>query len=102
MPDQEIFVRKMAGGCRTEKIFAGEKAVRMQDNRKMLVLNSVTYAYKARDYLQRKGIRVYVERIPEHLRVSGCGYGVRANNDAEQIAAILNDAGIPVKNIIKL
>ena len=48
-----------------------------QEQRKMIMLNSVTYAYKARDYLFKKGIRVYVERVPANLRTTGCGYGVR-------------------------
>lgn len=74
----------------------------MYEHRQMLVLNSITIAYKARDYLNQQGIRAYVERIPADLRVSGCGYGVRVNNDGEIIAQILDRAGIPVKNIVDL
>lgn len=70
--------------------------------RKMLVLNSITYAYKARDYLEKQGIRAYIERIPKELRISGCGYGIRVNNDAELIAEMLNGASIRVKDIIEL
>lgn len=68
----------------------------------MLVLNSITYAYRARDYLYKKGIKSYLERIPENLRTTGCGYGIRVNGDAEMIANLLENAGIPVKNIIDL
>ncbi len=74
----------------------------MKERRQMLVLSSITYAYKARDFLTRKGIRAYVERIPADLRTSGCGYGVRVNNDGELIAQMLNQAGIVVKDIITL
>lgn len=74
----------------------------MYEHRQMLVLNSITYAYKARDYLNSQGIRCYVERIPANLRTSGCGYGIRVNNDGELIAQILERAGIAVKYIVTL
>ncbi|MCI8406928.1 MAG: DUF3343 domain-containing protein [Oscillospiraceae bacterium] len=74
----------------------------MREHRQMLVLNSITYAYKARDYLAQQGIRAYVERIPANLRTTGCGYGVRVNNDGEQIAQLLDQAGIRVKRILDL
>lgn len=70
-------------------------------SRQMLMLSSITYAYKARDYLYSQGIKVYVERIPAELRTSGCGYGVRVNGDAERIAQILERAHIRVKDIIQ-
>ncbi len=66
------------------------------------MVSSVTYAYKARDFLFNKGIKCYIERVPSHLRANGCGYGVRVENDAEIIAEMLQDAGIHVKEIINL
>ncbi len=74
----------------------------MGERRQILVLNSITHAYKARDYLHQRGIQAYVERIPSELRVSGCGYGVRVNNDGELIAQMLDQAGIKVRSILKL
>lgn len=74
----------------------------MQDSRKLIILSSITYAYRARDYLARHGIRAYVERIPEHLRKTGCGYGVRVNVRADEAAGLLRDAGIPVRSILDL
>lgn len=70
--------------------------------RKMILVNSITYAYKARDFLNEKGIKVYIERVPAGMRINGCGYGLRADNDAEVIAEILEDAGIKVKKIIDI
>ena len=71
-------------------------------NRKLLVLSSITFAYKARDYLARQGIRCYIERIPKQLRTSGCGYGIKVEGDAQQIAAQVNQANIRVKEILDI
>lgn len=68
----------------------------------IIVLNTITYAYKARDYLQTKGIKSEIERIPAHLRLTGCGYGVRVRGDGEQIARLLADAGIRVMQILDI
>lgn len=70
--------------------------------RQIVVVSSVTYAYKARDFLFNKGIKCYIERVPANLRTTGCGYGVRVNADGEAIAKMLNDAGIHVKDIINI
>ena len=44
----------------------------MRNGRKeMIMLRSVTYAYRARDILAKYGIRAYVERVPEDLRQDG-------------------------------
>lgn len=68
----------------------------------MLILDSITFAHKARDYLMKKGIQCYIERIPKHLHINGCGYGLRVDRDAGIIAEMLRDAGIRVKNIIDI
>lgn len=68
----------------------------------MIMVSSITYAYKARDFLFNKGVRCYIERVPEHLRENGCGYGVRVQNDAEIIAQMLRDEGIKVRAVFKL
>lgn len=70
--------------------------------RQLIVVSSITYAYKARDFLFNKGIKCYIERIPVDLRKSGCGYGVRVEQDGEHIAKMLDEYGIHVKDIIDL
>lgn len=70
--------------------------------KQLIVLSSITYAYKARDFLFNKGIKCYVERIPANLRKSGCGYCIRVNGDAKKIASMLTEKGIRVKDIIEL
>jgi ribosomal protein L20 len=74
----------------------------IRETGKMLMLNSITYAYRARDFLEKRNIRAYVERVPANLRSNGCGYGLRVERNAEQIAELLNENGISVKNILSL
>lgn len=68
--------------------------------KQILMLSSITYAYKARDYLYSQGIKAYIERVPAHLRASGCGYGVKVNENAFKIADMLESIGLKVRDII--
>lgn len=70
--------------------------------KQLLVVSSITYAYKARDFLFNKGIKCYIDRIPADLRKSGCGYGVKVERDGVLIAQMLDEASIHVKDIIDL
>ena len=66
----------------------------MRNGRKeMIMLRSVTYAYRARDILAKYGIRAYVERVPEDLRQDGCGYGVAVYTGAQKAAVLAVRAG---------
>ena len=71
-------------------------------NKQMIMVSSITYAYKAKDFLFTKGIKAYIERVPANLRKTGCGYGVRVNGNASEIAQMLEAAGIKVRDIIDL
>lgn len=71
-------------------------------NRQLIMLNSITYAYKARDILYNYGIKAYIERIPSNMRHSGCGYGIRVNSDTYRAIQILEENQIRVKDIIDL
>ena len=69
----------------------------------IIMLSSITYAYKAEAWLAKQGIKAYVHRIQKHLRTHGCGYGLRVRaSDAEQAAALLRSAGFPISEIIEL
>lgn len=68
----------------------------------MLMLRSVTHAYRARDILNKHGIRAYVERVPEDLRQDGCGYGVAVYTDPQNATDILQNEGLQVKRILIL
>lgn len=71
-------------------------------DKQIIMLNSITYAYKARDFLYTKNITAYIERVPAHLRNNGCGYGIRINNkDFDRAVKLLQDEGYRIKDIIK-
>ena len=46
-------------------------------NSVFLVFSSVTFALKAKNVLEEKGIRGKVEKLKEISVASGCGYGVK-------------------------
>lgn len=70
--------------------------------KQMILLSSITYAYKAKDFFTSKGIKSYIERVPANLRSSGCGYGVRVNYDIDTAVKMLETEGIRVKSVIDL
>lgn len=62
-----------------------------------IVVSSITYAYKARDLLERKGCRVQVERAPKDLSRCGCHFLVLIRNyPLQQAVAILDAAHIRI------
>lgn len=76
----------------------------MKDNKNnIIVLNSITHAYKAKDILYRSGYSVYIDRIPSQLRKSGCGYGIKVKvTQIEAILHILAQNNIYVKDVIEI
>ena len=66
----------------------------------IFIVQSVTYAYRARDVLFRAGIRAAVTRIPHDLRDGGCGYGVRTDAAETDVVRILSQNGIRAKRVI--
>lgn len=68
----------------------------------ILILNSITYAYTARDILYSNSITCYIERIPENMRKTGCGYGVSIRSNPDIAVKLLEAKGIRVRDIIKL
>ncbi len=68
--------------------------------KKRIILPSITYAYKARDYLSRKGIAGYIERTPEELRTKGCSYSLAVRANADQAVALLQSAGFRILDVI--
>lgn len=70
-------------------------------DKQLIVLSSITYAYKARDFLAKKGISSYIERTPEELKTKGCSYSIAVRGDADKAAALLESARIKVLGIIR-
>lgn len=66
--------------------------------KKLIMLSSITYAMKAKQFLEHKGIKVYVEKTPAELTKCGCGYSVRLRDDLEldPLVEMLKGAGIKV------
>ncbi|MGI5892966.1 MAG: DUF3343 domain-containing protein [Candidatus Merdivicinus sp.] len=67
----------------------------------ILVLRSITYAYKAQHVLEKQYIRSYVIRTPEHYAPSGCSYSLAVSGKGTQAAEILRQNGIQVLKIIQ-
>ncbi len=71
-------------------------------SKQIIMLSSITYAYKAEAWLAKQGIKAYVHRVPKHLKIQGCGYGVEVKGNASEVAALLKQAGFPIGEIIEL
>ena len=63
------------------------------------MLRSITYAYKARDYLSRRGITAHIQRTPAAYSKCGCGYSIWTKQEPEMIQAMLGQVGIKVVGI---
>lgn len=57
-----------------------------------IVVSSITYAYKSRDILERKGCRVKVERAPKEISQCGCHFLLLIRGLPLQQAVALLDA----------
>ena len=64
--------------------------------KQLIMLSSITYAMKAKDFLSARGIRACIERTPRELSSAGCGYSIRVDSDREAVARMLADVGIKV------
>ena len=69
--------------------------------KQLIMLTSITYAYKAQELLAQKGITAYVERTPEELKTRGCSYSVAVRRNVDEAVRILEKAGIRVLGVIR-
>ncbi len=70
--------------------------------KQLIMLRSITYAYKARDYLSRRGITVNIRRTPTSFSKCGCGYSIWTKHDPEIIREMLEKVGIKVIGIAEI
>ncbi len=63
---------------------------------KLIVMHSLTYAYKAQDILKRHHIHAKIVQTPKELSKNGCGYSLAVNGDVDFILKLLKQSGIPV------
>ena len=68
----------------------------------LIMLRSLTYAYKAHRLLQQNWIKSAVVRTPERYAQGGCGYSLKLRGSAEKASALLEQAGIRVLRVVKL
>ena len=69
---------------------------------RIIVVSSITYAFKAKDILDSRGINSKVEKIKKVAALNGCGYGLRiAENNVKNAVRFLNYSGIKTVDIIE-
>ncbi|MEG2597442.1 MAG: DUF3343 domain-containing protein [Oscillospiraceae bacterium] len=66
----------------------------------MIVLSSITYAYKAQKILEHEWIKSSVVRTPKKYSNRGCGYSLLLSADFSKAIGILQRDRIQVLNAI--
>ncbi|MEG0545780.1 MAG: putative Se/S carrier-like protein [Oscillospiraceae bacterium] len=59
-------------------------------------VGSVTYAMKAKDILERRGVFVEVKKNPNPIKGEGCGYAIIVRNAPDSTENILRLSGIEI------
>lgn len=62
-------------------------------------VGSITNAQRARNILQKKSVKAYVQRIENPAPGDGCGYAVRVESDSKNAVPILEKNGIKVLGV---
>jgi hypothetical protein len=66
----------------------------------LIIVSSITYAYKGRTALERKGIKVNIAKAPKNLSDCGCHYAIKIlNAPVSRAIEILNDAKVKIVSI---
>ncbi len=66
----------------------------------LIIIGSITYAHKAKDYLNSKGISAYIERNKK-TREYGCGYALYLPRDFEKAVDLLKSKGYKISAVLK-
>ena len=62
-----------------------------------IIVSSVTYAYKGKNALERKGCKAFIEREPVRLSECGCHYIIRIKDiTIDKAVEILKDARVRI------
>lgn len=70
--------------------------------KQLIMLRSVTYAYRARDYLSRRGITVNIIRTPASVSKRGCSFSIWTKKDPEMVRHLLEEVGIQVVGVAEV
>ncbi len=62
----------------------------------LLVLGSITHAYKAQKILEQAWMKSSVIRTPEGLSGKGCSYSLTVRGDLDRAAELLRENGIRI------
>ena len=66
----------------------------------VIVLTSMTYAYKAQEILNRQGINNSLTRNAQTVRIRGCGYGLKIDDSQSgYVQKLLSENGIKIAGI---
>jgi hypothetical protein len=66
----------------------------------LIVVSSITYAYKSKTILERMGYKAYIERPPQEKNSCGCRYAIRIgkNDDYNTAYRLLMRSGVKIIN----
>lgn len=66
-------------------------------NKRLIFIGSITKTIRARDILNRNGIKSKIERVTGDVQNGGCGYGIIViNGDRNEAVEILNNNGYSI------
>ena len=68
------------------------------DNR-LIMFQNITVAVRAKNFLERAGIRGYVQKSPRLNNRTTCGYGVYIESDAEKAIKLLKNNGFVILGV---
>lgn len=66
----------------------------------LIVLSSITYAYKAQKMLDQMWIKSTVIRTPRPYSNKGCGYSLLIRDSLSEAVTALKEAGIRILDVI--
>ena len=69
--------------------------------RDIIVLSSITYAYKAQKLLEQAWIKSEVIRTPEGISEKGCSYSLAVRGDLDRAEELLRQNGIRILKIVR-
>lgn len=63
---------------------------------KLIILQSITYATKARNFLLKQGIHSDIVKTPKTKNMSTCGYSLSLSKDFDKAYSILTSNGFKI------
>lgn len=68
------------------------------DNR-LIMFQNITVAVRAKNFLERAGIRGYVQKTPRLNNRTTCGYSVYIESDVEKAIKLLKNNGFVILGV---